>query len=256
MNANNMNKISFKNKYNLTLKGYIFEPKKYDTAVIFLHGFPSSCEGSTATRISQKLGKKYLTLIFDFSHGRFSEGKFEDKLMSKEVEDIKYAIDFLEKKYDYKQLILIGHSTGAIDAALYSHRDKRINKLILMGAESDTKHSVRYDFTDEQVQQFWTKGYIIYDRPNKWVHKKKLKKAFYDEFFKLDIQKSIKKFKKPLLIVHGEKDQAIPLSDPEELFSNANKPKKLVIIKGADHQFSSKKHFRKLLKVINEFIKK
>jgi len=246
--------ISFKNRYGLTLRGFISHPKRYDTAVIFLHGFPGSCHGFTAQRMITALGKKHLALIFDFSHTNTSDGKFEDKLMSKEVSDIKSAIDFLEDNYSYRQLVIIGHSTGAIDASLYAHRDKRISKLVLMGAESDTKHSVKYDFTDEQVYQFWTKGYIIYNKPGKWYHHKRLKKAFYDEFFTLDIPQAIKKFKQPLLIVHGEHDEAIPLSDPEELFRQANRPKKLVIIRGADHRFNEPSQFQKLITVIRLFI--
>jgi len=252
--------IEFKNGEGLTLRGFVFEPKRYDTAIIFLHGFPSHIAGFTTSRLARAIRKtKYLLMVFDFSHTDTSDGKFEDKLMSKEVKDIKYAIDFLEKNYDYKKLVLIGHSTGAIDAALYAHKDKRIDKLVLMGAESDTKHSVRYDFTDVQVRDFWTKGYIIYKNKEKgttwWPHNKKLKKAFYDEFFTLDIPKAIKKYKRPLLIVHGEKDEAIPLRDPKELFKNAHKPKKLVIIRGADHRFSKPEHFKKLIKTIHRFIK-
>lgn len=248
-------KIEFKNGRGLTLRGFVSIPRKHDQAILFLHGFPGSCQGSTATRLLQAAAKtNYLLMVFNFSHTPPSDGKFEDKLMSKEVEDIKYAIDFLEKNYNYKQLILAGISSGAIDASLYAHRDKRIDKLILMGAESDTKHSVRYDFTDEQVHDFWTKGYIIYDRPDHWVHQKKLKKAFYDEFFTLDIPAAIKKYKKPLLIIHGEKDEAVPLKEAQELFEVANKPKKLVVIKDADHHFSRALHFVKVLKVLREFI--
>ena len=249
--------IEFKNSQGLTLRGFVHEPKKYDTAVIFLHGFPSSCRGFTAPRIAASLEKlRYLTLIFDFSHTASSDGKFEDKLISKEVSDIKSAIDFLKDNYTFNKLVVIGHSTGAIDAALYAHKDKRVDKLVLMGAESDLKHSVRYDFTDEQVRDFWTKGYITYKRPGKWYHNKRLKKAFYDEFFTLHIPKAIKKYKKPLLIIHGEKDEAIPLSDPRELFKTANKPKKLVIIRDADHRFIKPVHFKKLVKSIHRFIYK
>ncbi len=250
-------KIKFENRRGLTLRGFISVPKKYDTAILFLHGFPGSSQGSTSTRLLQAAAKTdYLLMVFSFSHTLPSDGKFEDKLMSKEVEDIKYALDFLEKNYRYKQLVLAGISTGAIDASLYAHRDKRIDKLILMGAESDTKHSVHYDFTDEQVHDFWTKGYIIYDRPDHWVHGKKLKKAFYDEFFTLNIPAAIKKYKKPLLIIHGENDEAVPLKEAQELFTMANRPKKLVIIRGADHRFSGKKEFVKVLKVVKKFVER
>lgn len=250
-------KIQFKNGNGLRLRGFLSVPRKYETAILFLHGFPGSCQGSTATRLLQMAAKmNYLLMVFSFSHSPPSDGKFEDKLMSKEVDDIKYAIDFLQKNYQYKQLVLAGISTGAIDASLYAYKDKRIDKLILMGAESDTKHSVHYDFTDQQVHDFWTKGYIIYDRPEHWVQGKKLKKAFYDEFFTLDIPKAIKKYRKPLLIIHGEKDEAVPLKEAQELFKLANKPKKLVIIKNADHRFSGKKEFGKVMKVVKEFVEK
>ena len=96
-----MKKISFKNKYGLTLRGFVVEPKKIDTAIIFLHGFPGHCQGFTGTRVMKTISKtNYLLLMFDFSHGGKSDGRFEDKVMSKEVDDIKCAIDFLEKKYD------------------------------------------------------------------------------------------------------------------------------------------------------------
>jgi len=81
-----------------------------------------------------------------------------------------------------------------------------------------------------------------------------LKKAFYDEFFTLDIPKAIQKYQKPLLLVHGEFDEAVPLKDAEELLKIANKPKQLVIIKGADHSFTQPMHFLKLMKVVGRFL--
>ncbi|MEK6824954.1 MAG: dienelactone hydrolase family protein, partial [Nanoarchaeota archaeon] len=171
--------------------------------------------------------------------------------------EIKFAIDFLTKNYTFKKLILFGHSTGAIDLALYAHKDKRITKIILGGAVSKLDEAVRYDFNDKDVHSFWKKGYIVYNKPNKWFHKKRLKKAFYDEFFTLDILSAIRKLKRPLLIIHGEKDEFIPVhKDPQEVYQTANKPKKLIIVKGADHSFSGKKHWKKVVKHIKAFIEK
>lgn len=248
--------IKFKNKRGLWLHGFVHVPKRYSTAVLFLHGFPGSCFGSTATRMLSAIRKSpYLFMTFSFSGSEGSEGKFEDKLMSKEVEDVRTAIDFLEHKYGFKRLILVGISTGAIDAALYAHTDKRVSKLVLLSGVSDLKHSVRYDFSDEQVRDFWKRGYITYHAPGKWCDGKKLKKAFYDEFFTLDIPGAIRKFRKPLLIVHGEKDEAVPLFNAEELYELAHKPRKLVVIKDADHRFSKLAHFKKMMRVLDRFIR-
>ncbi len=255
--------VSFENNKGQRLHGYVHEPRRYKTAVIILHGFPGHCDGSVPLRLAIALAKKKIfTLRFNFSGSDTSEGNFEDKLMSQEVKEIKSAIDFLQENYPFHRLILIGHSTGAIDAALYAHLDKRIDKLVLLGVVSKLDEAVHYDFTDKQVRDFWQKGYIIYhntdpQRKDWWADGKKLKKRFYDEFFTLDIPKAIKKYKRPLLIVHGGRDKAIPVEkDPVELYEMAHKPKKLVIIKGADHKFSEEKHFKKLVKVVYRFCRK
>jgi len=252
------NKISFKNQKGTILRGFVHEPKKYNTALIFCHGFPSSAIGESATRVGktfEKLG--YLTLRFSFSGTPPSDGKFEEKLMSQESREIKFAIDFLTKHYAFKKLVLFGHSTGAIDLALYAHKDKRITKVILGGAVSRLDEAVHYDFSDKDVRSFWKKGYITYDKPGKWVHKKRLKRTFYDEFFTLNVLNAIKKLRRSLLIIHGEKDELIPVNkDPHEVYEAANRPKKLVIIKGADHSFSGKKHWNQVVKGIKTFVEK
>ncbi len=248
-------KIEFVNNKGQVLRGIVFVPKRYTTAVVCLHGFPGSMSG-TAQRVSRWLGRKgYLCLRFDFSGTDSSEGRFEDKLMSQEANEIRYAINYLERNFKYKRLVLFGHSTGAIDAALYAHRDKRISKLVLSGMVFDLKRSARYDFTDVQVRQFWERGFITYNRPGRWMHRKRLKKAFYDEFFKLNVPLAIKRWHKPLMIIHGTRDQMIPVDDPKELFSIANRPKKLVIIKGGKHNMKGPQHWTEYARAIERFIR-
>lgn len=238
------------------MRGILHVPKRFDTAVIFCHGFPSTSRGHTATRIGRDLGSRYLTLCFDFSGTPNSDGKFEDKRMSREVEDIRSAIDFISKNYTFKQLVLIGHSTGAIDASLYAHMDKRVSKVVLTGAVHDLANAARYDFTDYQMNEFWKKGFIVYRRPKHWVNSKKLRKAFYDEFFTLDIPYAIKKYHKPLLIIHGEND-VIPWDrEGYALYKLANKPKKFVLIKDADHAFSAPRQWKSVIRNMIRFIEK
>jgi uncharacterized protein len=97
------------------------------------------------------------------------------------------------------------------------------------------------DFNDRQVRDFWTKGYTVYKAKNYWTNNQKLKKAYYDEFFKLDIPRAMKKYRRPLLIIHGEKDEGVPLERAKNLYRLCNRPKQLYIIKGADHRFTKRK---------------
>ena len=248
--------IEFQNGKKLTLRGFIHEPENFDTAVIFLHGFPASNNYAVSTRIGESLEKlNYLVLRFEFNGTNSSDGNFECKLMSEEVKDIKFAIDFVQSNYKFKKLILIGHSTGAIDAALYAYQDTRIDKLVLLGGVGNLKEAVSYDFTEEQVQDFLTNGFIIFKSENHWTYNKKLNKAFYDEFFTLDVLGSLNKFEKQVLIVHGEEDEAVPSDkDPVEL-CKAAKNSRLAIIKNADHKFLEKDHWEELIYEVDIFIK-
>jgi pimeloyl-ACP methyl ester carboxylesterase len=172
------------------------------------------------------------------------------------LKEIAYAIRFLESNYRYNKLILVGHSTGAIDAALYACQDHRIDQLILLGGVGNLKEAVSYDFSEAQVNDFLKQGYILYYAEDYWIHNKKLSKAFYDEFFTLDVLGELYKYNGPVLIIHGEKDEAVPFSkDPIEL-KNAAKNAQLVIIHDADHQFLEPAHWEEVISTMDEFIKR
>jgi uncharacterized protein len=259
--------VEFRNSQGLTLRGVVHKPRKYKHAILYLHGFPSTMNGSPL-RFGRALAPKgYLFMRFDFSGSGSSEGKYENKLMSDEVKDVHAAIDFLHSNYDFDKLVLVGHSTGAIDAALYAHTDKRVKAVVLSGAVNRLDNAARYDFTDKQVRDFWLKGWAYHpplERQQEKRHRKrgswvipkkgKLRKQFYDEFFKLDLTAAIKKYRRPLLVLHGEKDEAIPTKEPLALFALANKPKQLVIIRGADHSFKKKGTFKPAVDAISRFI--
>jgi uncharacterized protein len=231
-------RVSFKNHKGLTLRGVVHVPKRYDTAFVFLHGFPGSMSGSSKRACTALAKKGWLCLRFDFSGSASSDGAFEHKLMSDEVKDTRAAIDFLAANYSYKKLILLGHSTGAIDAALYAHTDKRITGLVLAGTVAKLDEAAHYDFSDRQVREFWTKGYTHTRYKEPWMKKGgKLFKAFYDEFFTLDLPKAIRAYRRPLLVIHGSKDNLVPLSEAKAMHAQARSPKKFVVVQGGDHSF-------------------
>ena len=61
---------------------------------------------------------------------------------------------------------------------------------------------------------------------------------------KLSIKKAVRELKKPLLIVHGEQDLAVPVNEAEELYSLADKDlSNLFIVPAAGHTFDMKHPF-------------
>ena len=46
----------------------------------------------------------------------------------------------------------------------------------------------------------------------------------------------------PWLLIHGDQDDVVPLSDSEAAYAVAPEPKKLHIVAGAEHSFSEKSY--------------
>lgn len=247
--------FSFPNERGKTLRGVLYAPERYTTAVVLLHGFPGDSSGRTDRRARELARAGYLTMRFDFTGCGASSGKHEERLMSGDLKDTRAAINYLAAHAEYDKLILLGHSTGAIDATLYAPTDKRVDAIILISGVADLERAVNYDFTSQQVKDFWTKGYTKTLWPLDWTGKPgRINKAFYDEFFTLDLTRAIKKHHKPTLIVHGENDEAVPVREAHDLFALANKPAVLAIINKADHRFT--KGWSAHLDAIKRFIEK
>ena len=45
--------------------------------------------------------------------------------------------------------------------------------------------------------------------------------------------------KRPLLVIHGSKDETVNVEQAQRSFALAGRPKKLVIVNGADHSFTN-----------------
>lgn len=58
---------------------------------------------------------------------------------------------------------------------------------------------------------------------------------------------------RPLLVIGGEQDAVATPDRVKALFEKARQPKKLVIIKGADHVFTNKR--RELVRVVTNWLK-
>ncbi len=54
---------------------------------------------------------------------------------------------------------------------------------------------------------------------------------------KSDARDVIQDIKCPIMIIHGDKDEIVPVSHARELYDRAYEPKELKIIDGADHRF-------------------
>jgi len=58
-----------------------------------------------------------------------------------------------------------------------------------------------------------------------------------------------------ILIIHGEKDQTVPLSHAEEIHRLAGGPKKLIVQKNGDHRMSNENHQVEFIREASQWFK-
>lgn len=246
-----MEKVHFKNSKGNNLCGVLSNPglDKDLPIIILCHGFSSSKDAQTYKRLEEIFNNhKISTFRFDFfGHGE-SEGEFEDITISEAADDILNAISFI-KGLGYSRIGLVGSSFGGIASIMAASKTNDLFILALKSPVSDYEKVTMK--TKKELGEWKNKGYRYYITGE--GKKLRLNYSFYEDFRNNDGYKAAPKIIIPTLIVHGDADETVPVSQSiktSKLIPNC----KLVLIKGANHRYTEGNHVEQMLKAVSEFI--
>lgn len=246
-------KIFFGNSQGTRLCGILSNPTndQKKPIIILCHGFSTSKDGRTYVRLEEMLNDREIsTFRFDFyAHGE-SEGNFEEITTSEAVDDVRNAIKFL-KKSEYTKIGLVGSSFGGLASILTASQSDDLYLLALKSPVSDYKSMAHTRHSEQEINDWKTKGYIDLDSVNE--ERRRLNYSFYEDAEKVDAYEEARKIKIPTLIVHGDEDETVPIEQSiktARLIENC----RLEIIRGCDHVYSNPEHFEKLLNLVSGFI--
>jgi len=234
--------VSFSNIRGQTLKGVLHLPagNEIHAAVILCHGMESSKESNKLTALSRKLADSgIMALRFDFAYSGESSGKFEDITYSGEAEDVKAAFEFIQK-YQVNKIAILGSSMGGTAALLFGAKENRVTALVTIAAPVHPEKFTDRLLTPDEVKQWREMGFITY-------HGNRINVSFLDELEKINIPAEIKKISCPVLIIHGDADQTVPVEEAHELHTLLKGTKKICIIKECDHRLSDPSHLNEAL---------
>ena len=222
-------------------------------AVIYSHGFTSSGtkewqpDGThkivkTAARLRQ-LG--FVVLRFDFRGLGRSEGEFMEEGVSGEAMDLMAAVDFLIDK-GYGKISLLGSSVGgAISILCYDY--VKPGSMVLWNPVTDLRSASIFRLighSEEEVRELVREGEstdMVEDG-----ERYELGMNFLRELVgvgdgsrvDLDVPKMLTKVECPTLVIHGEKDEVLPVEKCREAFETIPATlKEFREIKGAGHGF-------------------
>ena len=231
---------------------YISNIYKNSLCIVFLHGFMSDLEGEKPRALLNFAKKNKLSfLALEYSgHGKSSE-KFIEGNISKWSEQTSKLI---RKKTKGSNLILVGSSMGAwISLKQFEIFKNRIIGFLGIGAAPEfLEHIMWKKFSKKMKKEIIKKGiYNLkhgdYEYP---ITYQLIKDGRKNKVLNKKIHLKIK-----VTMVHGEKDEAVPVSYSRKvlrLFPNAHK--KINVIKNGNHSLSNKRGLKIILKELKLLI--
>ncbi|MEW6670717.1 MAG: alpha/beta fold hydrolase [Thermodesulfobacteriota bacterium] len=242
--------VHFKNHLGETLAGTLHQPEKPSgKGIIIGHCF--TC--SRHTRVLQQMGRdlsaaRFLVLRFDFSGNGQSEGAFVESSHSKHVAEMETAASFLADN-GARWMGLAGHSMGGTIALLAAARMKSVQSVCILATRVSGMKATHFLSSGQQAE-LQRSGRVSFSSRGRSLE---LSKDFFDDADTYDMLKVVDSIKKPLLIVHGDQDEIVPVNEALEASRRNPAVTTLEIIQGADHMFSREDHRRQVASMVTDW---
>ena len=169
-----------------------------------------------------------LALRFDFACAGES-GKFEEITYSSEVEDLQAAFSLCA--IGTEKIAVLGSSMGGTVALLFAAQHTGVATVVTIAAPVHPERFASRLLTPAQVQEWRKMGYTFY-------HGQRINVSLLHDLEKLNVPEAAKKISCPVFILHGDRDDVVPVEEAHELHEYLPGSKRLFILKGADHRLS------------------
>lgn len=235
-----------------TIYGHIHMPKNYKgkmKVAILSHGLGGNYE-QMEPYAKNLAHKGYFTFTYDFPGGSIggqSIGRKSTQMsIFTEERDLLAVIKAVSNRQDVirNHILLVGASQGgAVSALTASRHSKNIDALVLMyPAFSITANAQRqyksYNDVPKEVDLF---GFS-------------LGKIYFKHLFNMDITQAATKFSGPVLIVHGQQDDIVPIHYSRQAAHNF-KYAQFKVLPNAGHDFAGDDR-NQAIKYMDNFVNK
>tara|TARA_B110000914_G_scaffold202740_1_gene195895 strand:- start:192 stop:947 length:756 start_codon:yes stop_codon:yes gene_type:complete len=225
---------------------------KKNLYVIFLHGFMSDIEGEKPRAFKKYAIKKKLGfLAIEYSgHGK-SSGEFTKTNLSRWSNDVKISIKKIVKKNNF---ILVGSSMGSwISLILFEEFKKQIKGFVGIGSAPEFTTRIMWKKFDNKTRHEIIKKGICNVKHGKYeypISHQLIKDGRKNKVLSKKINSKIN-----ITMVHGSKDEVVPVSFSRKVLETfKGSKKKLLIIKNGDHSLSGHKYLKRIIKELDKIV--
>jgi pimeloyl-ACP methyl ester carboxylesterase len=193
-------------------------PSTNGASVVFLHGSPGDRRSLFDTALALNR-HGYGALVLDApGHGESTGKAIWD---GDTLDALRAAVEEARKSPQGQRLALVGYSMGSSIAARVAAADPRVDAVILLAPFTDLAEQLRHQYR-HRIPGLSEAAVLATRFAGVPVAQMRSLEA-------------VQGLGKPLMIIAGELDRAIPLSMPGALFAAAGEPKVLWVVRGAGH---------------------
>ena len=247
-----MNKFKYLKISNTKKIRYLSNNYTKNLYIVFLPGFMSDLTGDKPKTLQKYCNKKKVGFLgLEYSgHGK-SSGKFTNGNISKWTKEIQILIKKIVKKNDF---ILVGSSMGSwLSINQFKYFQKQIKGFLGIGSAPEFLERLMWKkFTKKMKQETIIKGiYNLkhgdYEYPITYqLIKDGRKNKVFQKRFKTKIS---------VTMIHGKKDEVVPVVYSRKILKLFKKAeKKIIIIKNGNHSLSNKKNLKKITLELDKIV--
>ena len=247
-----MKKFKYQKISNTKKLRYIDNYYKKNLYIVFLPGFMSDIEGKKPQSLKRYAIKKklgFLALEY-FGHGK-SSGEFTKGNISIWSKNTKLLIKKIIRKNDF---IIIGSSMGAwIALNQFKYFKKQIKGFLGIGSAPEFLTRLMWNKFPKKIKEEVIKKGITNIESGQYKYPityQLIKDGRKNRILSKKINSRIE-----ITMIHGQKDEVVPVSFSRKVLAIFTKAKKkLMVIKNGDHSLSDKKSLNKIIKELNRIV--
>jgi pimeloyl-ACP methyl ester carboxylesterase len=229
----------------LPIRGNLDVPETPRAIVVVVHGFKGFKDWGFFPWLAGQLQAHGVGVCrFNMSRSGIGEDPesftrldlFEDDTYSIELADLRKAVAYAQEQAPGLPTFLLGHSRGGAVAILGARDVPRLAGVITWSGIA------RCDRWDEPTKRDWrARGFL--DMLNTRTRQNmRMSTAVLDDYEanreRLDVVRAVEQLAAPLLVIHGGRDESVPV-DEGRLLASKNDDASLLVIERASHTYNA-----------------
>lgn len=230
---------------NLPIRGNLLVPEHPQALVVAVHGFKGFKDWGFFPWLADELAASRIAVCrFNMSRCGIGENPetferldlFADDTYSTQIADLLTVVRYAQDRLPDLPTFLLGHSRGGGIALLAAARVPHLRGVVTWSAIS---HVDRWDeFT---VRDWRTRGYMDIENA-RTKQMMRMSPAILDDYDanrqRLDILAATSRLDVPLLVIHGARDESVPVSEGRTIAAKAREGS-LCVIERASHTYNA-----------------